>query len=282
MSEKKAERYKPNMFQLQCLKELELQLEDQGSFNEAQIGRSLKVNRSTVFRCVKRCREQGLLSEENNFTKKGKEFLEHYKLIEADLYNYFTLIGVEEEQQYQAVAGMMDTVDIQTIRKICQKEKMHLRYEKIGKGIGKEIYRIPSEELENYIKPGVYGVDFSIYRQGKDWQSLSMADMGFLKPAVLFYEAGGGYLELEIKEIKAMTKGGALLSGHVQTVKCRSTHDVLMDLPIRGMKVRIPLEEILFESLSENEIGGQVQLVMTSSVGEKRMPESIATLLVRC
>ena len=33
--------------------------------------------------------------------------------------------------------------------------------------------------------------------------------------------------------------------------------------------------------LSETEITGQIQLFMTSSVGEKRMPESMATLILK-
>jgi Mn-dependent DtxR family transcriptional regulator len=85
----------------------------------------MKVNRSTISRCFKKYREEGFL-EDKGFTRKGKEFLEYYKMIEADLYHYFASIGINEEQQRQAVTGMFDTADIDTIQKLCQKEKMHL------------------------------------------------------------------------------------------------------------------------------------------------------------
>ena len=140
------ENYKPNMFQLQCLKALEIQIEGEKGYNEAEIGRKMKVNRSTISRCFKRYREEGFL-EDKGFTKKGKEFLEYYKMIERDLYHYFASIGINEEQQRQAVTGMFDTADIDTIQKLCQKEKMHLEYENIGKNESKEITKMTYEQI---------------------------------------------------------------------------------------------------------------------------------------
>ena len=167
------ENYKPNMFQLQCLKVLELQIDGEKGYNEAEIGRKMKVNRSTISRCFKRYREEG------------------------------------------------------------------------------------------FLKDGIYQVAFSIYRQGKDWRSLSMADQGFEKPAYLYLQENQKYLELSVKEMKAMTKGGAMLSGHIQTVKCRSSRDVLMNLPIKNKKIQIPFEDFEFEKLSETEITAQIQLFIT-------------------
>lgn len=46
-----------------------------------------------------------------------------------------------------------------------------------------------------------------------------MADQGFEKPAYLHLKGDKNYLELAVREMKAMTKGGAMLSGHIQTVK---------------------------------------------------------------
>ena len=280
MCDKTMENYKPNMFQLQCLKALEIQIEEGKGYNEAEIGRKMQVNRSTISRCFKGYREEGFL-EDKEFTRKGKEFLEYYKMIEADLYHYFASIGINEQQQRQAVNGMFDTADIDTIQKLCQKEKMHLKYESIGKNESKEITKMTYEQLCSSLKKGIYQVAFSIYRQGKDWQSLSMADQGFEKPAYLHLKGDKNYLELAVREMKAMTKGGAMLSGHIQTVKCRSSKDVLTDLSIQDKKIQIPFEDFEFEQLSETEITGQIQLFMTSSVGEKRMPESMATLILK-
>ena len=274
------ENYKPNMFQLQCLKALEIQIEEGKGYNEAEIGRKMQVNRSTISRCFKRYREEWFL-EDKGFTRKGAEFLEYYKMIESDLYHYFASIGINEQQQRQAVTGVFDTADIDTIQKLCQKEKMHLRYESIGKNESKEITKLTYEQLCNSLKKGIYQVAFSIYRQGKDWKSLSMADQGFEKPAYLHLKGDKNYLELAAREMKAMTKGGAMLSGHIQTVKCRSSKDVLTDFPIQDKKIQIPFEDFEFEQLSETEITGQIQLFMTSSVGKKRMPESMATLILK-
>ena len=73
-------------------------------------------------------------------------------MIEADLYHYFASIGINEQQQRQAVTGMFDTADIDTIQKLCQKEKMHLRYESIGKNESKEITKLTYEQLCNSLK----------------------------------------------------------------------------------------------------------------------------------
>ena len=80
---------------------------------------------------------------------------------------------------------MIDSVDPAVIRKMCQKEKKHLRYDKIGENEGKEIRQVPYEQLKDFLKAGTYPVDFALYRQGKDRQTLSMADMGFQKPDIL-------------------------------------------------------------------------------------------------
>ena len=58
MQKKKMENYKPNMFLLQCLKALEIQVEEGKGYNEAEIGRKMQVNRSTISRCFKRYREE--------------------------------------------------------------------------------------------------------------------------------------------------------------------------------------------------------------------------------
>ena len=73
-------------------------------------------------------------------------------MIEADLYHYFASIGINEQQQRQAVNGMFDTADIDTIQKLCQKEKMHLKYESIGKNESKEITKMTYEQLCSSLK----------------------------------------------------------------------------------------------------------------------------------
>lgn len=81
--------------------------------------------------------------------------------------------------------------------------------------------------------------------------------------------------------MQARTKGGMVLSGYIKTIKCRSKGDRLKNFPIQEGKICIPLEEFEFEDFSGETVVGQVQLIMTSSVGEKRMPESMATLIIR-
>ena len=61
----------------------------------------------------------------------------------------------------------------------------------------------------------------------------------------------------------------------------KSSKDVLTDLSIQDKKIQIPFEDFEFEQLSETEITGQIQLFMTNSVGKKRMPESMAILILK-
>ena len=65
------ENYKPNMFQLQCLKALEIQIEEGKGYNEAEIGRKMQVNRSTISRCFKRYREEGFLEDKRIYQKRS-------------------------------------------------------------------------------------------------------------------------------------------------------------------------------------------------------------------
>lgn len=259
-----------------------LQTAENGKYNEAETARRLGVNRSTVSRWMKKSREQGLLLEAGtDFTKKGQAFLLFYDELERDLEEYFSSLGIGVTERSQAVSGIIDSVDPGTIRKMCRKGKKHLRYDKIGENEGMELQRIPYEQLGDFLQTGIYLVDFTIYQQGKDHQSLSMADMGFHKPGCLVYEKERQYLELTVREIQAYTKGGVLLSGHVQRIKYRNSKDTIEELSILDGKIKIPLEAFWFENLSKWEITGQIQLFMTSSVGERRMPESAAELMMR-
>lgn len=121
---------------------------------------------------------------------------------------FFLSLGIGVTERSQAVSGIIDSVNPGAIRKMCRKEKKHLRYDKIGENEGMELQRIPYEQLGDFLQTGIYLVDFTIYQQGKDHQSLSMADMGFHKPGCLVYEKERQYLELTVREIQAYTKGG--------------------------------------------------------------------------
>ena len=72
MCDKTMENYKPNMFQLQCLKALEIQIEEGKGYNEAEIGRKMQVNRSTISRCFKRYREEGFLEDKGIYQKRKR------------------------------------------------------------------------------------------------------------------------------------------------------------------------------------------------------------------
>lgn len=277
------EECKPSMIQLQFLKEMKKQ-KQKGDWNEAEIARQYGVNRSTVSRYFKRCLEFGILSEPKyDFTKKGKEILQYYQDIEGDLTQYFEKIGVEGEALYQAVEGMLDGVDIQTIKTLCQKEKLHMKYENFGISGKEEIEHVPPEALESYIQKGVYDVDFSIYRQGKNCQKLSMADMGFEKPAVLSFLPEARYLELTIRKVQAYSGAvkDLLLEGYAQTIKYRRLDDGLKLVKVQDGKIKIPLEEFWFECPQEGELSGQIQMTITTSIGKRHMPESVATLILR-
>ncbi len=82
-----------------------------------------------------------------------------------------------------------------------------------------------------------------------------MVDQGFEKLAYLHLKGDKNYLELAVREMNAMTKGGTMLSGHIQTVKCRSSKDVLTDLPIQDKKIQIPFEDFEFEQLKQKSPG---------------------------
>ena len=84
-----------------------------------------------------------------------------------------------------------------------------------------------------------------------------MADQGFEKPAYLHLKGDKNYLELAAREMKAMTKGGAMLSGHIQTVKCRSSKDVLTDFPIQDKKYRFHLKILSLSSCQKQKSPGR-------------------------
>ena len=62
MCDKIMENYKPNMFQLQCLKALEIQIEEGKGYNEAEIGRKdagKQINNLSMLQKIPRRRIPG-------------------------------------------------------------------------------------------------------------------------------------------------------------------------------------------------------------------------------
>lgn len=284
MAKRGNDKHKLNNFQFQCLRNLKMQRNEKGYLNEAEIARKFGVNKSTVHRCIRSCVERELLTEtEYNLTKKGEKILEYYLEIYEEILDYLKRIGVEAKEREEAAENMIDSVDIKTIQTICIRERLHLQYENIDANKQETQKLLGVDELRKYLSPGTYEVDFSIYRQDKDSPGLSMADRGFEKPAKLYFQDDAKYLELKIREMEAysMIEKQHLMKGYVSAIKILSKNDVLKLLDIQENTVKIPLEEIWFELPGHGELIGEAQLIMSCSVGEMHMPESVARLHIR-
>lgn len=274
---------KPTMKQLRYLREMEDQMEKYGKINGSMVSRNLELARTTVHRFIKECEREGmLLPKGKGFTAMGQEALDTYKEIVQKLYDYFAGLGVPEERRAAAVTSMFDGTDYATLQKMCETEDRHAGYETLSRKKEREEEAIRTDILRQELKRGVFAVEFTIYRKGSGGHAISMADKGFAHPATLHFEEGEEYLELKALEVEACSraKKGLRLSGHVLSVRCRSREDELIDIPAGDGRVRIPLHYFSFKKISEDEMSGQIELLMTCSVGEVHMPESFATLVV--
>lgn len=106
----------PTLQMISIFAELERQGAEKGSV--MAIARSCGVNHSTVSRYLKMGRETGLLTEELEFTGKGKIWLRGYRNLEEEITLLLRRAGVPQQEIPDNVRKLIENLDYRTLRLI--------------------------------------------------------------------------------------------------------------------------------------------------------------------
>lgn len=270
----------PTFQQLQYL--LELQKTENKRGVVTKIAEKCHVNHTSVSRYLKFCQENGILNQKFEFTQAGKMWIENYKWILEGLDSYMRDIGIAEMEIQDNIKNMVEHVGLHTLSSIVGN---HQRIKSIPKSKKRE--SLTSNFLKEVLPIGTEcPVYFMLYRPGKSIKagsaidlSVSMANSGFEKPALLRHNRRGSWLILKIREMSAKSRiHGKEMLGHLSSLKYEKD-GMLLQTKIKDGALRIPLEACRFHRRQGGEVKGILPVTMTCTVGRAHMPESTAILV---
>ena len=265
----------PTMQQIRYLTELE-KLENKRG-NVSMISEICGVHHGSVSRYFKLCVEGGMLNADYTFTREGREWLHKYQRLITDLEKYLQNIGVGCEEVPSSVRQMVESLDYYVLSSMIRNDQEMRREYAPSK-------RSPAFTMKSFLSDvlayGTEPVSFALFRLDaqKRCCSLSMANRGFVHPAILRHNKRGSWLQLTIKDMKAESRmTGDYMTGHLESMKYEE-NGVLQQAEIREGQLRIPLEACHFTKKQGGEVMGTIPVTVTCSVGRNHMPESTAVL----
>lgn len=263
---------RPSAQQLYYLMELERMGQDYGSLSN--IAQKCGVSPSAVSRFMKKCIQNGYLTEKFSFTPRGREWYSFFKKLYIDIIEYLERIGTLQSQVKQTAASMFENIKPEVLHHILygpdvsvpSKQKEEIRPEEAGPHVHKR-----------------YQVYYKFFRMAeKDWRrrsSFSMANNGFENDAWFCIDGKEQYLELQIKEMRAASRAtGKNMVGHMQTLKYEDNGN-LVNAEVDDGKVNIPIRDCRLHHGRGGEITGTIPITVTCSIGRLHMPESTALLV---
>lgn len=262
---------RPTMLQLQYLMELEKLGTRRGVVGA--IAEKCGVNHGSVSRYFKTCCQNGYLTKEYRLTPVGKAYLDGYRELIHDLTGYLGKIGVAEREVPDNVKDLIENIDYYTLTSMLRNDqKMKSIYPVKGKNI------LSRNFLEEVLEYGNRHVDFLLYRVAGGG-GISMADRGFVKPAHLRHNKRVSWLEMEICDVKAVSRiDGREMTGRLESLKYEYD-GILRQSEVKDGRIRIPLRACHFHRRKGGGFQGSIAITVTCSVGCGHMPESTAMLL---
>lgn len=263
----------PTMQQLSYL----LELYEMGTVKGVvdKVAKACGVSHSSVSRYFKSCCENGLLTQKYTFTRLGKIRVEGYQEIIEGLTEYFEKMDLPEEEVEENVRNQIENVEFHVLMSMVK--NMHRQSQRDE---AKKIERFRNNFPLEIFEKGKWEVYFLILHLVEEGQTtVSMADRGFEKPAILHLSEGGSWLELTICEMSALSRvDGRRMTGHLDSLKY-AKDGILYQAEMKNDKVKIPLEACRFHRKKGGEVEGVIPVTATCNVGRTHMPESTAMLI---
>lgn len=265
---------KPTMLQIKYLEELRRTPKKRGVI--ARIAQKCQVNHAAVSRFLKECVESGYINENYELSESGALWLHQYVELRGAVTLYFRELGLSEEEALENTKVVIESMDIHTLW-LMLKSKERRNHSSIWNQNNSNI------NIGSILEKGTFKIGFQLLQYDQKERKVvkvSMADQGFYKPAILQKNNRGVYLELEVKDMRAVSRiTGLEMAGHLTGLKYEE-NGVIIKPEIRNRKVKIPLDVFRITITGEGRIQGTLQIMTNCSVGRKHMPESSALLVI--
>lgn len=243
----------------------------------SSVARLYGVNRSTVSRAMTGMISEGILDSDYNLTVFGRRYLDEYKSRFEYICDLLESGGIDEEAAKKDAHGIMECCSGDTIKLL---ENMgHIKRVMSDMNCD-DNGALHGSDLSRYMQEGEYKVPFTltkVKRKEKE-SSLSMANAGFLHPALLEVRKDTSYLCLTVCDIKKKPAGKkSEISGRVSSLKY--TRDGKSENAIFAEdKIYIPGEAFKYVYVKEDNFL-YASLRLTINVSVEHMPESAADLI---
>lgn len=250
-----------------------------GKPTAAKVARRFGVNRSTVSRIFARCVEEGLLTEEFQFTFRGKNFIEGCLEKKKRLMHYMIWKGVPYEDARKDALEILCVCGQSTLDYLMQPEHSREKSRK-RKLLEEKQITFSGNVIEEYLKSGNYSVPFLFSKM--DSQVASMANEGFEHPGVLVVKKDRSYFQLRLVQVENKSKLGKIMQGHLEKMTYLA-EGKRYEAKIEEDVVYIPVNAFTFFYVQkDNILQGSATMEMTCTVGKVNMPRSQAKLTIYC
>lgn len=260
----------PTMQMLRCLMELEERDVKKGSV--VAIASSCGIHHGSVSRYFKICREMGILTDDLEFTGKGKAWLKGYQRLIEEYSLFMRRAGISPDEIPETVRRLIENLDYYTLA--CM-----IRWIRGGLCLdGHQMRDKPGRPLYEMLDYGKWEVSFALLFIGESgWHRSEQA--GLKNKAVLIHNRRGGWLELELEEFRICSRmNHKEIKGCFDSVKYFS-QGILHSAQKKTSKIRIPLMACSVYRMQGGEITACVFLSLCFSKGRVHMTEHLARLI---
>lgn len=260
----------PAMQMLNFLMELEKTDVKRGSI--VAIASACGVHHGSVSRYFKICRQRGILTENLEFTGKGKVWIKSYEKLIEDISVFMQRSGIASSEIPEKVRSLIENVDYHTLA--CMVRRIREDMDPDGNAM-KDKHGAFLREMLEY---GKWEVSFALLFPEED-RMYSEENSGFRSPALLIHNRRGSWIELELKEIQVCSRmNHQKITGYFDSIKYVS-HGILRSVQKKNLKIRIPLEACSAYRLQGGGMTACVFLSLCFSEGRVHMAERPARLL---
>lgn len=260
----------PTMQMLKCLMELEERDAKRGS--TVAIASICGIHHGSVSRYFKICREKGILTDNLEFTGKGKAWFKGYQRLIEEYSLFMRRAGISPDEIPEKVRNLIENLDYYTLACMARWIRGNLCL------YSDRMRDKPVSPLYEMLDYGKWEVSFALFFIGESGCRRS-EKAGLKNKAVLIHNRRGGWLELELEELKICSRmNHKEITGCFDSVKYFS-QGIFHSAQKKISKIRIPLAVCSTYRMQGGEITAHVFLSLCFNKGRVHMAERLARLV---
>lgn len=252
---------------------------EKGKCTVTSLAEIFGVAKSTVSRVAESFQKEGITYEGTlKLTEYGRKLGQEYLEERNRLMEWLCRYGnIPQEVAREDALSIMTGVSETTKEVLLQKAELERAFLKLKK---KRSFN--GEFLAQILKDGEYIFSFTFYKEKANHGNyISMADEGFHHPGILRIQNGMGVVRLKARTVENKSKAGDFyMTGRIKGMQYIKRNK-FVEAGLDGNIYFFPVSAMEFVyNEEENLLQGSTKLMMSCSVGEMHMPESVAVFTI--